>query len=208
MSAWIQIANSNSDYFNNSKESDVILRTNISTQNILISPFNSNGENATLQVTNTGVNITGDIVLTGGATIGDIVLSNGIISNTESIYSSNISTSIINLSSNQIIKYDETDGKIKFGVVGELVNMGDTVGLLYGGSNLKDIVNVVAARSNIGLGLTNSVAFSNVDVSGNFFKNGVLFEGGSGGADEQRFLDVIPTTNKQFDIGIDQNISI
>ena len=190
---WIQIANSNTAYFNNSKASDVVIRTNDSVQKILISPIDGNGGNAVLQVTNTGIDVVGDVQMTGKATIGNVIIRNGTMSNVGNIYSINISANTINLSPNHIITYDQTDGKIKFGPVGQLSTIGDDVGMLSASCNLRDVTNSVDARSNIGLGLTNSVTFSNIDVSGNYYKNGVIFEGG--GTTNWNYLTnyVIPT---------------
>ena len=80
--------------------------------------------------------------------------------------------------------------------------MGANVNSLFAASNLSDIGNVAKALSNIGLGSNNSVSFSNVSVTGDFYKNGVLFEGGSGGLDFTSISsNVIPTINNTYDLG-------
>ena len=79
---------------------------------------------------------------------------------------------------------------------------GANVNSLFANSNLSDIGNVPNALSNIGLGSNNSVSFSNVSVTGDFYKNGVLFEGGSGGLDVTSISsNVTPTINNTYDLG-------
>lgn len=88
---WIQVADSNNEYFNNTRIDDILFRSDMKESKILISPLKTNGEYATISISSNNLDVYGNITAVG--TVSASTLTGSCISGSINSTLSNVAAS-------------------------------------------------------------------------------------------------------------------